>query len=219
VGGLTWKSLPLTWVKFVIGRVGFDNKVLYGVIVLIYAFVHLCILKLVNFKKYHLLLVWFLPPIILGIITATILPVYSYFRVLFVLPAYLILLAIGLAESKKIHFPILLIVMQLIAIAIFWFSPRYHREDWRNLTRELPSGAVVAMPSRAQSAPLLYYGFNTPIIEPSHEELVGSEIYYVRYVEDLFDTSKRGQANFATSGYTISSERSYPGIAVDVYTK
>jgi len=217
VGGLTWKSLPLTWVKFVIGRIGFDNKVLYGGIMSAIGLTHLYALKFVNYKKNRIFLVWLLPPIILGLLTATILPVYSYFRVLFVLPAYLILLAIGLSHLRRRWLSITLIVMQVLALGYFWVSPRYHRENWRALTAQLPSGAQVAMPSRAQSAPLIYYGLTTPIIEPSHEVITGSPIYYVRYAEDLFDVGRVGQANLRESGYTITSQRTYPGIQVDIY--
>ena len=217
VGGLTWKSLPLTWAKFVIGRIGFDNKILYGGIVGIIGLFHLLALKMVNYKKYLILLVWLIPPIILGIITASVLPIYQYFRVLFVLPAYLILLALGLSQLKTGKVLVAILIFQLVALGYFWVTPRYHREDWSSLVRDLPSSAVVAMLSRAQGAPLLYYGWDKQIIEPSRDVLSGDKIYYIRYAEDLFDTTRLGQANFARSGYTISSQLTYPGIAVDIY--
>lgn len=72
VGGLSWKSLPLTWVKFVIGRISFDNKIIYGSIVGAIGLFHLFILKSVQYKKYWVILVWLIPPVILGIFTASI---------------------------------------------------------------------------------------------------------------------------------------------------
>lgn len=217
VGGLTWKSLPLTWVKFAIGRISFDNKLLYGGIVSSIGVLHLYVLSHLSAKKYIPVLVWLFPPLILGILIAGILPVYSYFRVLFILPAYLLLLAISTSKFHTLKIPILLIATQLVALLYFWVVPRFHHEDWRSLVSDLPQSAILAMPSRAQSAPLLYYGWTNPIIEPSHEELVGDKIFYIRYVEDLFDTGKLGQANFAKSGYTITSQGVYPGIQVDIY--
>ncbi|PIR98956.1 hypothetical protein COT87_02005 [Candidatus Collierbacteria bacterium CG10_big_fil_rev_8_21_14_0_10_44_9] len=219
VGGLSWKSLPLTWVKFVIGRISFDNKIIYGVLVGIIGFVHLLALRLVDFKKNHLLLLWLIPPVILGIFTAGFLPVYQYFRVLFILPAYLLLLALGLSKFKVIYPTVLVIVIQFILLGYYWVSPRYHREDWRQLVRDIPPNATLALPSRAQNAPLLYYGWDKPILEPSHDVLVGQTIYYIRYVEDLFDGTRLGQANFAKSGYTITSQKSYSGIQLDIYEK
>ncbi len=216
VGGLTWKSLPLTWVKFNIGRIGFDNKWLYAALVAVMAVLHLHILRRLNYKKYLILLMWAVFPVILGLITAGVIPVYSYFRVLFVLPAYLLLLAIG-SEHASTKFASMLVVIQLVCLVIFWFSPRYHREDWRALVQDLPVGASLAMPSRAQSAPLLYYSITRPIIEPSHEDLSGARVYYIRYAEDLFDVHRLGRANFERSGYTISKQQVYSGIQVDIY--
>ena len=85
--------------------------------------------------------------------------------------------------------------------------------------QDLPANSVVAMPSRAQAAPLLYYGWTGDILEPSHEDLTGNKVYYVRYVEDLFDVSKLGQANFKDSGYTITNQKVYSGIQMDIYAK
>lgn len=214
VGGLNWKSLPLTWVKFNIGRIGFDNKMFYAGLVTVIGLVHLVILRRLDYKKYHSLTVWLIPPVVLGLATSAILPVYSYFRVLFVLPAYLLLLAIGSTKLSKV-----VVGLNLLFLCIFWFSPRYHREDWRSLVRDLPSSAQIAMPSRAQSASLRYYSVTQPIIEPSHEDIQGSPVYYIRYAEDLFDISHLGQANFTNSGYTIANQKYYPGIQVDIYQK
>lgn len=221
VGGLTWKSLPLTWVKFVLGRITFTNKILYGAIVSICALVHLFILSRVTSKKNLLLWGWLLVPAILGIFVAAFLPIYQYFRVLFVLPAYLILLSLGLTKFKTPLMTYTTIFAQLLFLAVFWFSPGLHREDWRSLTSHIQTdqSAAIAMPSRAQDAPLRYYGLTRPIIEPSHEAVVGSKIYYIRYAEELFDTGKKGQANLLSSGYTITSQEYYPGIQMDIYTK
>lgn len=219
VGGLTWKSLPLTWVKFAIGRIGFDNKILYGAIVISIALLHCIALLKVNFHKYKALLLWLVVPIALGIFTATILPVYQYFRVLFVLPAYLLLLSIGLANFKSLKPAIAVGIIQIIALFYFWISPAYHREDWRSLVADLPGNATIAMPSRAQIAPLRYYLPDILVVEPSHEPIYGSDVYYIRYAEELFDVPKTGQANLFNSGYTITRQVSYPGIQLDVYTK
>lgn len=219
VGGLTWKSIPLTWVKFAIGRISFTNKWFYAGIVGAIALLHAWALKRITSKQNLLFRLWIGIPIALGILTATILPIYQYFRVLFVLPAYLILLALGLSQSRRFYLTGILIAVQLICLSIFWFSPQQHREDWRTLARDLQKdpSATVAMPSRAQDAPLVYYGITQMIIEPTHEQITGEKVYYIRYVEDLFDTDKLGQANLATAGYTITSQKVYAGIQVDIY--
>lgn len=219
VGGLSWKSLPLTWVKFVIGRIGFDHKLVYGLIVAVVGIFHLLALRLVQYKKKLILLVWLVPPIALGILTASFIPVYQYFRVMFVLPAYLLLLALGLSTLKSKRLLFVILTLQLGFLGYYWSHERYHHEDWRELVLDLPQSAVVAMPSRAQSAPLRYYGWDKVVLEPSHEEIIGDSVYYVRYVEDLFDSGRLGQANLERSGYTILNQKIYPGIQLDIYQK
>lgn len=223
VGGLSWKSLPLTWVKFVLGRISFVDKTLYAGIVGLVGLAHLFALnklRIIRNTKYIIpILIWLLAPITLGIIAAGIIPVYQYFRVLFVLPAYLLLLALALSKGKYNFTFYLLCIIQIGALSYFWFNPTLHKEDWRALTAEIPPDAIVAMPSRAQSAPLIYYGYNLPILEPSHEELTHKQIYYIRYVEDLFDTSKLGAKKFVDSSYTITSQKVYSGLQVDIYVK
>lgn len=220
VGGLTWKSLPLTWVKFVIGRISFDNKILYGFIMGVLLILHLSILKRVAWKKYSFLLWWVIPPIILGLAVASILPVYSYFRVLFALPGYILLLTLGMHTLDNNRFLICLLLGNLIFLTISWTSPRFRHEDWRTLANDLlqEPDTLIGMPSHEQNPGLLYYGIEeSRIFEPQKVKIIGNRIYYVRYAEDLFDVSKTGQANFLSSGYTITSQKTYPGIQVDIY--
>lgn len=222
VGGFSWKSLPLTWVKFALGRISFDNKLLYAAIVVVIGILHTLALRLTfknksSFSNSAMLVLWLATPIIFGITTATILPIYQYFRVLFVLPAYLLLLSIGLSRfSSKLPF-ILMLSTHLFALGYFWLTPRLHKEDWRTVVESIPSNATVAMPTRAQSDPLIYYGYTQNVFEPSHEKLIGDKIFYIRYVEDLFDAQRKGQKNLLDSGYTITSQQYYPGIQVDIY--
>jgi len=218
VGGLNWKSLPLTWVKFVIGRISFDDKLLYGGLVSFIGVIHLSILRFFPIKKNAPLIFWLILPILLGILTASLLPVYQYFRVLFVLPAYLLILALGLSKLKY-RYVIIVVALQLLSLGYYWLNPRYQHEDWRSLVNEVPSDVVVAIPSRAQSTPLLYYNLPNKIIEPSRDELSGETIYYIRYAEDLFDVTQIGQAKLRQSGYTIVSQKTYPGLALDIYQK
>lgn len=223
VGGLEWKSLPLTWVKFNIGRISFVNKSFYAAFAGLLGLLHFYVLRRVAYKKYFLLLIWMISPIVLGLMTALVLPVYSYFRVLFVLPAYLLLLSIGLSRFKSSTYTIIAICFQLLALSYFWFTPAFHKEDWRNLTQDILAqdrSSFIALPSHEQNPGLLYYGVKEAnIIEPKQDVLQGTKIYYVRYAEDLFDVGRLGQANFVRSGYTMTSQKSYPGIQLDIYEK
>lgn len=220
VGGLSSKSLPLTWVKFVIGRISFDNKLLYGLIVLMIGLVHVYILKKIDLKKYKVLILWAIAPVILGILVATRLPVFSYFRVMFVLPGYLILLALGLAKLNSNKLLTLLIVLNFAFISISWLNPRFRHEDWRSLAKDLKqeNATIIGFPSHEQNPGLLYYGIaESSIFEPKKDLISGDKIYYIKYAEELFDGQRLGPAKLKDSGYTITKQRVYPGIQIDIY--
>ena len=149
-----------------------------------------------------------------------VVPVYSYTRVLFVLPSYILLLAFGLARIKNRSWTYALVALHLIFTGIYIATPRFHREDWRGLTAYIKAkaGAAVAMPSLEQSAPLVYYGLDLPMFEPQHNPPKPYEtIYYINYAEDIFDPAQTGRKNLENSGFSITGEQTFPGLHLIVY--
>lgn len=220
VGGTSLKALALTWVKTNIGRISFSDKYLYGAIVGVLAALHTYILTRVDYKKIVILMTWIAIPITLGSLISLFVPAYSYTRVLFIVPSYLLILALGLSRFKSSLPTIILVTCQLLAVIYFYLSPQYHREDWRSLTTYLNTQyGTVVMPSLKQDAPFIYYGLNLPLKVATDASISEPSIYYVRYVEEAFDPGSLGKSHLSSLGYTISSQRAYPGIALDIYTK
>lgn len=224
VGGVSLKALGLTWVKFALGRISFVNKAIYGGIVGLVGLLHL--LVLINLRKlsppnYQLLIIllWLLAPILLTTLISLWIPVYSYTRVLFVLPAYLLLLATFLSKYKSNIFSILLIASQLMALIYFWFTPRFHKEDWRSLATDLnrDQSAQVLMPSLRQDPALRYYQLSLPTSDAQNPALSAPRVYYINYVASAFDPEGKALGALATNGYTITSQKVFPGIQVDIY--
>lgn len=220
VGGASAKAIILTWVKMNIGRISFANKYLYAFIVGSLAALHFFVLKKSRplSRAHWPLIIWLLFPVLLGSLFSLVVPVYSYTRVLFIVPAYLLLLALGLPE-RPVRTTYLCLAVNLIFLAIFWFTPSFHREDWRSLVRDLNAqpAILVALPSLRTSAPLTYYGLTHPLVELPSLGPTTLPVYYLRYGEDIFDPSLVGQAKLRASGYTITKQQTYPGIQVDVY--
>lgn len=215
VGGISPKAIALTWVKMNLGRISFVNQYLYGLIALALALLHARILRR---SQSSILILWILAPIILASLVSLWVPVYSYTRVLFIIPAYLLWLALGLSQLPR-FFTYLATFSQLIFLVIFWFTPRFHREDWRQLTLDLnsQSNIVVALPSLKVAAPLSYYNLTSPLVQLQDYSLATQPIYYLRYGEGIFDPDLLGQAKLKSSGYTITSQKSYTGIQLDIY--
>lgn len=220
VGGISIKALALTWIKLVVGRISFSPPWLYVGLVSAVGILHLYIFR--NLRPLTIdhrpLFIW-LASIALSALISLFVPAYSYTRVLFVVPAYLILLAFGLDKLPRI-FTYSVLVLNLVFLSVFWFTPRFHREDWRGLVNYLNAQTgVVALPSLKQNAPLIYYGLTLPLSGSTDPGLSGSKIYYLRYAEDIFDLPRAGRANLTESGYTLTKERSFIGIPLEIYEK
>lgn len=223
VGGISLKALALTWIKANIGRISFDPEWIYAVVVISLLVIHLFILSKLKLKSYftnkktQLLIVW-LSAIPLTALFSLLLPVYSYTRIMFVVPAYLLTLSLALSLSR-LRYTALIISVQLLSLGYYWVNPVFHREDWRSVVTQFGASATYALPSRAQNAPLLYYGVPpTHIIEPKLGDQPGSkQLIYLKYVEDVFDPKSLGPQNLQSSGYTITNQKVYPGLQVDIY--
>lgn len=221
VGGISLKALALTWVKFLIGRISFDPSWLYGVIVLTLTVLHLMILRRLSFKQISPTLFIWLSSIIIIALVSLVIPVYSYTRLLFVLPSYLLILALGLNQLKS-SWTWGVIAGQLFALVVFWVSPTFHREAWRSVVDDNGKTATYALPSRNQNAPLLYYGVaDAQILEPKDAPTLpsASKIVYLKYVENIFDITGIGASRLLQAGYQLEAQKVYPGLQVDIYTK
>lgn len=222
VGGISPKALALTWVKAVIGRISFSPPWLYASIVSVVFVLHLIVLRQLKLRSLTidhrpLLLLWLLALPLLALLSLAI-PFYSYTRVLFVVPAYLLLLALSLVNRPRLG--TVIVSLQLVFLLVFWFSPRFHREDWRGLTSYLNKHALtVAQPTNKLDAPLSYYGLSSKRLVLPEAELGVDRLYYLPYGEDIFDPARAGRANLANSGYTLLEEISFNALPVEIYGK
>lgn len=200
LGRATFKNLALVPAKFIFGRISLPQWC-YAVFSAIYAW-----LLIRSRNKFYWS--WLLVPIILGFILSFKIPVFTYFRFLFVLPAFILLLADGVKNNKLVFSLICLICL----ISLIWFNinPRFQREDWRMATSYINSDpGKVEMPSFAQSAPLQYY---RAIMNKKN-----NPIYLIRYVQDVFDPEDNLRKNLENSGYQKVEERGFNGVLVWKY--
>lgn len=198
VGSPQAKDLPLAFVKFTIGRISIGDDLLYAVsflpIAIFIAVLFLFSILRTNIKRSFLYL-WLLAPTIMAFILAFFVPVFSYFRLLFVVPAYCIILASGITILRhKWLTRILLTLMITInigALTIFILTPAFHREDWRNATQHVVqdggADSVVLFESDYTTAPFDYY-----LNEGRNREPVDSKIDRIKGYGGLdgYDASK-----------------------------
>ncbi len=213
VGGFDIKALPLTLVKFIIGRIALDNKYLYAALILpIVAYFSWISLR----SKKLALFCWLLMPLVLGTAVSLFVPVYSYFRFLFVVPALCLILALGVGKSWKLAIPIL--IVSVVSLSIFNLFPKFQRENWRDLVAYVGSG-VVFMPSVAQSAPLIYYDPQMDVYDKNHYPTrVYSPVYLIRYVQEIFDPTDSIRTYVEASGFKYVEQKNFNSVIVWKYT-
>lgn len=217
------KALPLTFIKFAIGRITIFNKTIYaflaGIIFLVYGFLMIKSLfkgkKLSADKSLIIILFWLAIPVLLAWAISIFVPNYQPFRLLFVLPAFYLLLAYGISSLSSTLarrlFLVFVLLVNLVSLFVYYQNPYFHREDWRGAVRfiEQQEGKTLALlPSETSHWPYTYYSKGKvklisvgqdirPVNEDDLKRLSGDlsfsiinsqfSIYYVYYLADLFD--------------------------------
>jgi hypothetical protein len=229
------KAPPLTFIKFTLGRITIFNKKLYalvaGILFLVYSWlIGRLFLKKALKSQVSNLVFWLFLPILLAWLASLFVPNYQPFRLLLVLPAFYLLLAISITQFRsKMNRFILLLVALLVSLAslgVYYFNPYFHREDWRGLVRHIEDpenksweGPFATLtPSQTSFWPYRYYSrlslpwliyasegvqvVSDPVFEEAEEYISSFEtIYYVRYLVPLFDPEEKIESWLKQNGF------------------
>ncbi len=160
VGKADLKNLLLVPIKFTIGRISFPNKLIYSMTLLpILSFCAFLVWRArLSFNKSLKLKFVFLGsiPILVPFLISFLVPVFSYFRLLFLIPAYCLVLSFGIISYKRWQIPLLgVIVIFLVSSLVYLFNPKFQREDWKGLIAYNSFDKVIN--SNGNFAPLEYY--------------------------------------------------------------
>lgn len=132
-----YKALPLIFFKFSFGRINFGNLTIYIIVALVvlltFGFILFRGIKDAKDIDSKLIIYWLFLPIILSLLISFDIPINQPFRLLYVLPAFYILLSKGLYSLSKtrIIFLLLLITISVLGLSFYYFDSKYWREDWR----------------------------------------------------------------------------------------
>ncbi|MEK9147233.1 MAG: glycosyltransferase family 39 protein [Patescibacteria group bacterium] len=232
VGSPSLQSLAITFVKFTIGRISQDNNLIYALLfappALFVAFLFLLSLfRLSHFRSF--LHYWLFGPIILAFILAFFIPVYAYFRLLFVLPAYYIIWA---SAATIVNWPpltrILLVIALLINLtsaSIYFLNPKFQREDWRSATAYIHQNSTLAtlvlFESNFTAAPFDYYNRGevkaAGAFDSSPEKIKSfstsyDKIYLFQYLSGITDPQGQVFRELTRLGYINTTTRDFPGV-------
>jgi len=235
VGGFDLKTVPLTFVKFIIGRISYPDKTIYGLMLLplIVIFSSLIFRGFRYIKNWerNLLSCWLVIPIILATIISLYIPIYSYFRILFVLPSFLILTGLGvLSLPYKFKYLSLIIVaaIEIFSSFVYLFNPAYQREDWRGVVSYLKAkkeNNLILFESSGTLAPFDYYAKNTVNAKGALKDFPAKDendvlsipndqpdIYLVDYLVDISDPKRLVSQKLINLGYELVGTNDFHGV-------
>lgn len=229
LGRTNLHELALVPVKFVIGRISSYDKVFYvaSVSVAVLPFAFSVLESAIKFSKNKILWFWFLGPLILTAVMGYLFSGFSYFRLLFILPAFYLLVAYGatVIRNKQLSKAVIvcLVVVNLVASGIYLFNPRFYREDWRGAVSYIESNShldsSVIFVSKNQRDAYHYYAQEIPSFGPEGADLNFPQVWLMRYVQPIFDPKDEVRSKIESMGYQKTEEKDFNGVVVWRYVK
>lgn len=227
LGTLSWKNLGLIPVKFILGRISFDNKTVYALTALA-SFSAFGVILGRNILRRPLkgnpckvIWGWLVIPIVLGILISIKLPVLYYFRFLFCLPALYILLAGSISRFSGVWKFVAIsavLTINLFSSGYYLLNPKFHRENWKGLAAVVGEVPII-YPANSQKEALTYYEKSGQIIYYKNFDGKFSEIWLSRYVWGIFDPNDLARIKVEELGYNKVQELNMNGVVFWKYSK
>ncbi|MFC1649108.1 glycosyltransferase family 39 protein [Patescibacteria group bacterium] len=248
LGKTSPKEMALVPVKFVFGRVSVENDLIYGLlsvtvvlffsIIIVRRYVSIKPFKIYLSSKDKLIWLWFTTPLLISAAIGLFIPVFGYFRLLFVLPAMYLLLARGVTGMKKFQAVTIAFILLINLFSSFYYlaGKKFHREDWRGLenfvkNHSQDNTALVVFPASSQTEAYSYYyikslrntflcdGCAGPVKYGPKTDIKSNldQIYYVRYLENIFDPDASTVRYIETQEYNKKSEHRFNGLELWLY--
>ncbi len=219
IGSPTFKELALVWVKFIVGRITFYNKFLYGLLILgvssIFGYAFLNGIK----KKSKQLAAWFFIPIILGFLFSFFVPAFSYFRFLYLLPSFYLIIASAVESRLAIS---ILLIINIVCLGFYYGNRSNWREEWREAVAFVEASAskddVVLFDFGEPFAPWQWYSTNrVEAFGLKGNDLNGlvkkrHGVWYFEYLADISDPQRDLPKQLSSFGFYEVNEYGFRGV-------
>lgn len=229
-----FKALPLTFIKFWLGNVSFENIYIYFVIFFLLLILTVFLIHQ-SFKKYReqtiILLIFILAPVLLAFLLSFQVSIIAPKRLLLVLPQFYLLLSLGCLSLKKFISNFLIVLILLINISslvYFWQNPRFQREQWRQaigwIEQNSDVDTQVILKFAGVGGPWNYYSKSaTPVtifdkaglsIEENLSILTRDQNKFIviDYLTDLADPQKRVDNWFLSNNFKLLQKVDFAGV-------
>ncbi len=205
------KSLPLILFKFVAGRINLLPKYIYAVYIIFVLGITAAGLALARGKR-RLLYSWLFAPIIGSIFLSFFIPQTQSFRLIFVLPALILLLAEAAVRFPKL-FLTLLIYVAIVGNYTYFTRPRLQREQWRQAITFLRQQNITVMVKFFDKfAPFYWYAPDLKVV--TKIPLDQKQFYFMEYLTGLTDPEGKTQKEITEAGYVNTKTLNYEGVGL-----
>lgn len=232
LGLVTIKNMILIPLKFLVGRISFEPKLLYyasAAILFVLASIIFTLPWLDKkrrltresirsvFQNHGLLYMLLLMPLVIATLVSFQYPMLQYFRFLYLLVPLAILYAVGSNTLPVIRYAFA--AGCIFFSLLYLLNPVFHREDWKHILVSVPAAEPVYI-IREVSDPLRYY---YPDREPrdlkniSQNPPVESRISVIPYAADIFGFQHVD--TLEGMGFTKQTVTYYQGVPLELWIK
>lgn len=239
VGSTDIKNVILSFVKFSVGRISLDNNLLYALTFLPVALFVSWMFFISFFRtSTHRFIIWFwfFIPLVSGYIVSFVVPVFAFFRYIFILPAFYLIIAAGInsISSQKYVRGLLLIAISinLLSVSLYLLNPKFQREDWKQATKYIhtksTTNSIVLFEQGQSIAPFDYYnkgrvnsygalnGFSADEVEIRDRlsDLTSdiNKIFLFQYLSGITDPQGILFREISNAGFTNISTKDFAGV-------
>lgn len=232
LGKTNLKEIVLVPTKFILGRITFVNKNLYGFVAvglsLFYGWIIVRpSLKEAPLKYAKLVWLWLIVPFLLAALIGIKVSIFSYNRLLFILPALYLLLARGIGNLptgwRKCALG-LIVSVNIFSSLFYLLNTRFHREDWRSMVRFVEDrkqneNSITLFVADSQMEAYKFYDTDAKISGPKGLNHDYDQIWLMRYVQPIFDPQDKLREEIENSGYEKVGEYDFNGVVVWKYER
>lgn len=238
------KAIPLTFLKFSIGRIDFENNALYfmiAIVVLSLFFIPI-IYAIKKYKESNVgfVIIWLFLPVTLALCVSFFIPLFQPFRLLYVLPAYYVLIAFGLSKMGRYKNILLtaVVFVSIISLGSYYINQWFLREDWKSavnyVNQNVNDSDLVVFVWPQPFPPYEWYKGNENTLSlvdqlPVKEENVqqklkivedASKIYLFEYLQDLSDPNHNTQEEIINLGFKEGEKKDFSGVGfIQIYQR
>ncbi len=229
----TLKAIPLVIFKFTAGRINLLPKIVYAAYI-VFVFCVVSLSFLLARSKRSFLWVWFFCPLIATIVISLKLPQTQPFRLIYILPALILVLSQAVIRFPK-TFITLLVYIAVTGNFLYFTRPRLQREQWRQAVAFLSnqnSTVIVKFPSKF--SPLDWYSPRLPVLAaiptlPTSPQEVSnalipyqnsSQVFLLDYLGEITDPQNLVPQTLVNLGFSPGKTYNFEGVGfIHLYNK